>query len=109
MVLRRPRKPKVEKRTVAPATPLESPKSASRPSSAGSALLLSPTSGSSISQEETSAEELAREIAEVKQKVHADPELLARWIRQQLRQCDDSAHLPGDTPPAGPIVPKTLH
>jgi len=89
MVLRRPRKPKVEKRVVAPAA--------------------QPTPVPSISQEETSAEELAREIAEVKQKVHADPELLARWIRQQLRQCDDSAHLPGDTPPAGPIVPKTLH
>ncbi|NBS97422.1 MAG: hypothetical protein EBT08_14970 [Betaproteobacteria bacterium] len=89
MVLRRPRKPKVEKRVVAPAAPA--------------------TPVTSISQEETSAEELAREIAEIKQKVHADPELLANWIRQQLRQSDESVHLPGDTPPAGPIVPKTLH
>jgi hypothetical protein len=94
MVLRRPRKPKVEKPVVAPAVSGVAPQSASSPS---------------MSQEETSAEELAREIAEIKQKVHADPELLARWIRQQLRQSDDSAHLPGDTPPAGPIVPKTLH
>ena len=90
MVLRRPRKPKVEKRVVAPAV---SPVVPQAP----------------VSHEETSAEELAREIAEVKQKVHADPELLARWIRAQLRQSDDAAHLPGDTPPAGPIVSKTLH
>ena len=94
MVLRRPRKPKVEKRVVAPAVSGVAPRSASSPS---------------MSPEETSVEELAREIAEVKQKVHADPELLARWIRQQLRQSDDSTHLPGDTPPEGPIVPKTLH
>jgi hypothetical protein len=94
MVLRRPRKPKVEKPVVAPAVP---------------GVVSQSASSLSMSQEETSAEELAREIAEIKQKVHADPELLARWIRQQLRQGDESVHLPGDTPPAGPIVPKTLH
>jgi len=51
--------------------------------------------------EETTAEELVREIADVKQKVHADPELLARWIRQQLRQSDDAVKIPGEAPLAG--------
>jgi uncharacterized phiE125 gp8 family phage protein len=57
--------------------------------------LLSSTSGSSISQEETSAEELAREIAEVKQKVHADPELLARirGVRDRAEGATDRAFL----------------
>jgi hypothetical protein len=76
------------------------------------------TSSSSTSNEETSAEELVREIADVKQKVHADPELLARWIRQQLRQSDDAVKIPGEAPltgnpdggPAGPNpVSNTLH
>ena len=75
-------------------------------------------SDSSISNEETTAEELVREIADVKQKVHADPELLARWIRQQLRQSDDAVKIPGEAPlagnpdggPAGSSpVPNTLH
>jgi len=56
---------------------------------------------SSSLSEETTAEELVREIADVKQKVHADPELLARWIRQQLRQSDDAVKIPGETPLAG--------
>ena len=94
MVLRRPRKPKVEKPVAAPAVSGVAPRPAPSPS---------------MSHEETSAEDLVREIAEIKQKVHADPELLARWIRQQLRQSDDSAHLPGDMPPEGLIVPRTLH
>ena len=55
---------------------------------------------SSILIEETTAEELVREIADVKQKVHADPELLARWIREQLRQSDDTVKIPGEAPPA---------
>ena len=59
------------------------------------------TSSSSTSNEETSAEELVREIADVKQKVHADPELLARWIRQQLRQSDDAVKIPGEAPLTG--------
>jgi hypothetical protein len=59
------------------------------------------TSSSSTSIEETSAEELVREIADVKQKVHADPELLARWIRQQLRQSDDAVKIPGEAPLTG--------
>ena len=76
------------------------------------------TSSSSTSNEETSAEELVREIADVKQMVHADPELLARWIRQQLRQSDDAVKIPGEAPltgnadvgPAGSSpVPNTLH
>jgi len=76
------------------------------------------TSSSSTSNEETSAEELVREIADVKQKVHADPELLARWIREQLRQSDDAVKIPGETPltgnpdggPAGSRpAPNTLH
>jgi len=76
------------------------------------------TSSSSTSIEETSAEELVREIADVKQKVHADPELLARWIRQQLRQSDDAVKIPGEAPltgnpNGGPAesspVPNTLH
>ena len=76
------------------------------------------TSSSSTSIEETSAEELVREIADVKQKVHADPELLARWIREQLRQSDDAVKIPGEAPltgnpdggPAGSRpVPNTLH
>ena len=76
------------------------------------------TSSSSTSIEETSAEELVREIADVKQKVHADPELLARWIRQQLRQSDDAVKIPGEAPlggnpdggPAGSSpAPNTLH
>jgi hypothetical protein len=76
------------------------------------------TSSSSTSNEETSAEELVREIADVKQKVHADPELLARWIRDQLRQSDDAVKIPGEAPltgnpDAGPSgskpVPNTLH
>jgi hypothetical protein len=79
---------------------------------------LTGSSDSSISNEETSAEELVREIADVKQKVHADPELLARWIRQQLRQSDDAVKIPGEAPltgnpdggPAGSSpVPNTLH
>ena len=56
---------------------------------------------SSSSSEETTAEELVREIAEVKQKVHADPELLARWIRQQLRQSDETVKIPGESPLTG--------
>ena len=76
------------------------------------------TSSSSTSNEETSAEELVREIADVKQKVHADPELLARWIREQLRQSDDAVKIPGEAPltgnpdgvPSGSRpVPNTLH
>jgi len=76
------------------------------------------SSDSSISIEETTAEELVREIADVKQKVHADPELLARWIRQQLRQSDDAVKIPGEAPlegkldggPAGSGSPQnTLH
>ncbi|NBT79525.1 MAG: hypothetical protein EBT04_13970 [Betaproteobacteria bacterium] len=76
------------------------------------------SSSSSITTEETTAEELGREIADVKQKVHADPELLARWIRQQLRQSDDAVKIPGEAPlmgnpdggPAGSgLVPNTLH
>jgi len=59
------------------------------------------SSSSSITTEETTAEELGREIADVKQKVHADPELLARWIRQQLRQSDDAVKIPGEAPLAG--------
>jgi hypothetical protein len=62
---------------------------------------LSGSPDSSISNEETTAEELVREIADVKQKVHADPELLARWIRQQLRQSDDAVKIPGEAPLAG--------
>ena len=58
-------------------------------------------SGSSNSTEETTAEELVREIADVKQKVHADPELLARWIREQLRQSDDAVKIPGEAPLTG--------
>ena len=78
----------------------------------------SDSSDSSISSEETTAEELVREIADVKQRVHADPELLARWIRQQLRQSDDAVKIPGEAPlvgnpdggPAGSSpVPNTLH
>jgi hypothetical protein len=78
--------------------------------------------GSSVTIEETTAEELVREIADVKQKVHADPELLARWIREQLRQSDDAVKIPGEAPLArdpnggsaegadGPSpVPNTLH
>jgi hypothetical protein len=61
----------------------------------------SSSSSSSITTEETTAEELVREIADVKQKVHADPELLARWIRQQLRQSDDAVKIPGEEPLAG--------
>ena len=56
---------------------------------------------SSSLSEETTAEELVREIADVKQKVHADPELLARWIRQQLRQSDDAVKIPGEAPLIG--------
>ena len=56
------------------------------------------SSGSSVTIEETTAEELVREIADVKQKVHADPELLARWIREQLRQSDDAVKIPGEAP-----------
>lgn len=59
------------------------------------------SANSSITIEETSAEELVREIAEVKQKVHADPELLARWIRQQLLQSDDAVKIPGEAPLEG--------
>ncbi len=79
---------------------------------------LSDSSDSSISSEETTAEELVREIADVKQRVHADPELLARWIRQQLRQSDDAVKIPGEAPltgnpDGGPAesspVPNTLH
>jgi hypothetical protein len=78
-------------------------------------------SGSSNSTEETTAEELVREIADVKQKVHADPELLARWIREQLRQSDDAVKIPGEAPltgnadggsaegPAGGPASNTLH
>jgi hypothetical protein len=68
----------------------------------------SSSSGSSITTEETTAEELVREIADVKQKVHADPELLARWIRKQLHQSDDTVKIPGEAPPTSP-VPNTLH
>ena len=76
------------------------------------------SSDSPISTEETTAEELVREIADVKQKVHADPELLARWIREQLRQSDDAVKIPGEAPltgnpdggPAGSRpAPNTLH
>jgi len=76
------------------------------------------SSDSPISTEETTAEELVREIADVKQKVHADPELLARWIRQQLRLSDEAVKIPGEAPltgnpdgvPAGSSsVPNTLH
>ena len=80
------------------------------------------SSGSSVTIEETTAEELVREIADVKQKVHADPEILARWIREQLRQSDDAVKIPGEAPLAvgtegGPAddpngsnpVPNTLH
>jgi hypothetical protein len=66
------------------------------------------SSDSSISSEETTAEELVREIADVKQKVHADPELLARWIRQQLRQSDDAVQIPGEAPLTAPDS-NTLH
>jgi len=66
------------------------------------------SSNSSISIEETTAEELVREIADVKQKVHADPELLARWIRQQLRQSDEAVKIPGESPLAVPDS-NTLH
>jgi hypothetical protein len=78
-------------------------------------------SGSSNSTEETTAEELVREIADVKQKVHADPELLARWIREQLRQSDETVKIPGEAPltgnldggsaegPAGGPASNTLH
>ena len=52
----------------------------------------------SSSIEETTAEDLVREIADVKQKVYADPELLARWIREQLRQSDDAVKIPGEAP-----------
>jgi hypothetical protein len=82
----------------------------------------SSSSGSLITTEETTAEELVREIADVKQKVHADPEILARWIREQLRQSDDAVKIPGEAPLArgpdggsaegadGPSsVPNTLH
>jgi hypothetical protein len=55
-------------------------------------------SSSSITSEETTAEELVQEIADVKQKVHADPELLARWIREQLRRSDDAVKIPGEAP-----------
>ena len=76
---------------------------------------------SSDSSEETTAEELVREIADVKQKVHADPELLARWIRHQLRQSDETVKIPGEVPlkgnpdggsadvPAGGPASNTLH
>jgi len=76
---------------------------------------------SSDSSEETTAEDLVREIADVKQKVHADPELLARWIREQLRQSDDTVKIPGEAPlardpnggsaegPAGGPASNTLH
>jgi len=71
------------------------------------------SSGSSSTIEETTAEELVREIADIKQKVHADPELLARWIRQQLRQSDDSVKIPGEGPltgnPDGGTASNTLH
>ena len=80
------------------------------------------SSPSSITSEETTAEELVREIADVKQKVHADPELLARWIREQLRQSDDAVKIPGEAPLArdpnagcaegsdsSRSVPNTLH
>ena len=71
------------------------------------------SSPSSITSEETTAEELVREIADVKQKVHADPELLARWIREQLRQSDDAVKIPGEAPlarePNGGPDSNTLH
>ena len=73
----------------------------------------SSSSGSSITLEETTAEELVREIADVKQKVHADPELLARWIREQLRQSDEAVRIPGEAPlardPDGGADSNTLH
>jgi hypothetical protein len=73
----------------------------------------SSSSGSSITLEETTAEELVREIADVKQKVHADPELLARWIREQLRQSDEAVRIPGEAPlardPDGSSDSNTLH
>ena len=73
----------------------------------------SSSSGSSITLEETTAEELVREIADVKQKVHADPELLARWIREQLRQSDEAVRIPGEAPLApdsdGSADSNTLH
>jgi hypothetical protein len=80
------------------------------------------SSSASITIEETTAEELVREIADVKQKVHADPERLARWIRQQLRQSDEAVKIPGEAPLAGGTeggpaddpngsnpIPNTLH
>ena len=79
------------------------------------------SSGSSVTIEETTAEELVREIADVKQMVHADPEILARWIREQLRQSDDTVKIPGEAPlardpnggsaerPAGGPASNTLH
>ena len=82
---------------------------------------LSSSSPSSTTSEETTAEELVREIADVKQKVHSDPELLARWIRDQLRRSDDTVKIPGEAPlarepnggpaerPDGGPVSNTLH
>jgi len=66
------------------------------------------SSNSSISNEDTTAEELVREIADVKQKVYADPELLARWIREQLRRSDDAVKIPGEAPLTSPVQ-NTLH
>ena len=66
--------------------------------------------------EETTREELEEEIAEVREKVRADPELLARWIRQQLniQSTDDSDTDDGDDGDAGSDdnalpVSRTLH
>jgi hypothetical protein len=66
--------------------------------------------------EETTREELEEEIAEVREKVRADPELLARWIRQQLniQSTDDSDTDDGDDGDAGGDdnalpVSRTLH